>query len=83
VKSKIKNLVKDQQLISYLPFGAIEILSKRLGKDRGTIRGVLQGKWVNEQVVQEAVAIIKSDIKRKNEFLQTFEPFLEELIRKK
>jgi len=73
VKNSLKNLIKKQQLIDYLPFGSIEKLAKLKHKDRGTIRGVLQGKWVNIDIIQGAITLIKDDITRKQDFLGNFE----------
>jgi len=78
LKNRLKKLVQNQHLVDNLPFGAIEKLAKAHNKDRGTVRGVLQGKWVNLEILCGAINIIKKDIEAKQKFLESFEDeFLE------
>lgn len=72
MKDKVKNLVQQTRLIDHLPHGSINEISRKLNKERGTVRGALQGKWVNVEVIDESILLIESEIQRLKSFLNEF-----------
>jgi len=67
------------QIIDLLPYGGIEHISKKLNKDRGTVRGVLQGKWYNEEIISACLEIIESDLNNKSQILTQFKNELDNI----
>ena len=79
MKNKIKNLVEETRLIDYLPHGSITQIAQKLDKERGTVRGALQGKWVNVEIVDTSIDIIESEILRLTKFIDDFKVRYEKL----
>jgi len=79
VKNKIRNLVQESKLIDFLPYGSIQKISKKLDKERGTVRGALQGKWVNVQIIEESIELIDLEIQRLTEFVEDFKKKYDEI----
>jgi len=73
VKNRIRNLVVESRLIDHLPYGSIREIAQKLNKERGTIRGALQGKWVNQEVIESSLVLIEDEINRLSNFLEDFE----------
>ncbi len=79
VKDKIRNLVQETRLIEHMPHGAIKEITEKLNKERGTVRGALQGKWVNIEVLEVSIELIENEIDRLSCFVEDFKERLEPL----
>lgn len=72
MKNKIRNLVQATRLSDHLPHGSISQISEKLNKERGTVRGALNGKWVNTDVIDVGLELIEEEIERLSKFLEVF-----------
>ena len=77
MKQNLRNLVRNTDLIKHLPHGTIEAISKDLNKGRTSIRGVLNGEWVNTKITDLALKKIEMQISRLQDFVHNFKPSYE------
>ena len=66
-------------MIDHMPHGSIRQISIKLDKERGTVRGVLQGKWVNTDVLDASIEMIEKEIERLNIFVEDFKSKYQEI----
>ena len=55
MKQNLRNLVRKADLIKHLPYGTIEAIAKDLDKGRASVRGALNGEWVNIKITDLAL----------------------------